>query len=575
MVSGDDSDLSVQSDARYFRSVARVGVQVAEALEYAHQQGIVHRDIKPSNLLLDTQGTVWITDFGLAKAEGTDELTSPGDLLGTLRYMAPERFQGQADPRSDVYSLGLTLYEMVDAAAGLRRRRAGAVDRADAPCRAAAAAPARCRIPRDLETMILKAIAKEPARRYQTAGELAAGPAAVPGRPADPGAAEHVGGAVRAVVPPQSLAGRGQHRRGGPDDDRSPSARPWRPGPSATSATRSASNLGHIQEAETGRAARRLFESLTAQASARRHSRQVGQRFDSLDALAQAATIARELKLPAGRLDLLRDEAIACMALPDLKPTGRVIHRPPGVVYAAFDSTMTRYALRFRDGTIQVRRVADDEEVARFSARGDREIFVFGFSPDGRYLATTDPPGYALTVWDIEQRTVCLNDPGPVTGYSARFSPDSRRIALAHVDGELLVYDLATGQSIRRWRGPGPAQDLAFRPDGAQIAVIYHEKRPDCQIIEAESGKLVRSIPLPSRRTWCRLEPRRHHPGDAVQRSQDLSLGRRHRHPEGDPRRLYQPRLACGLPPRRNACWPATAGKGGCGSGTRSWAGRC
>ena len=174
MVSGDESELGEQSDVRYFRSVARVGVQVAEALAYAHQQGIVHRDIKPSNLLLDTQGTVWVTDFGLAKAEGTDELTGPGDLLGTLRYMAPERFQGQADPRSDVYSLGLTLYEMVTL-----RPAFAAAERAQLIERMLHAEPPRPRqldgrIPRDLETLILKAIAKEPARRYQTAGELAA-----------------------------------------------------------------------------------------------------------------------------------------------------------------------------------------------------------------------------------------------------------------------------------------------------------------------------------------------------------------------------------------------------------------
>src|SRR5262249_37178316 len=110
---GGHSSLASQSESQFYRSVARVGVQVAEVLAYAHEQGVVHRDIKPSNLLLDTRGTVWITDFGLAKAEGTEELTSPGDIVGTIRYMAPERFAGQGGPRSDVYSLGTTLYELL------------------------------------------------------------------------------------------------------------------------------------------------------------------------------------------------------------------------------------------------------------------------------------------------------------------------------------------------------------------------------------------------------------------------------------------------------------------------------
>ena len=111
---GHSSELSTgQAGAPYYRSVARVGVQVAEALAYAHGQGILHRDIKPSNLLLDAKGTVWVTDFGLAKAEGGDGLTHTGDIVGTLRYMAPERFDGWSDPRSDVYALGATLYELL------------------------------------------------------------------------------------------------------------------------------------------------------------------------------------------------------------------------------------------------------------------------------------------------------------------------------------------------------------------------------------------------------------------------------------------------------------------------------
>ena len=97
----------------YARSVARVGIQVAEALDYAHQHGILHRDIKPSNLLLDAHGMIWVTDFGLAKIDSDSDLTRTGDIVGTIRYMAPERFEGRCDVRADVYALGLTLYEFL------------------------------------------------------------------------------------------------------------------------------------------------------------------------------------------------------------------------------------------------------------------------------------------------------------------------------------------------------------------------------------------------------------------------------------------------------------------------------
>ena len=111
--STSNSKLAGQPELQYVRSVARIGIQVADALAYAHNQGILHRDIKPANILLDAEGVAWVTDFGLAKAHDSTELTTQGDLVGTLRYMAPERFRGQADRRSDVYGLGLTLYEML------------------------------------------------------------------------------------------------------------------------------------------------------------------------------------------------------------------------------------------------------------------------------------------------------------------------------------------------------------------------------------------------------------------------------------------------------------------------------
>ena len=110
---GRDGSKSKNKKRTYWQSVASIGAQVADALEYAHRQGIHHRDIKPSNLLLDTRGTVWVTDFGLAKADDQQNLTHTGDILGTLRYMPPEAFEGKTDARSDVYSLGLTLYELL------------------------------------------------------------------------------------------------------------------------------------------------------------------------------------------------------------------------------------------------------------------------------------------------------------------------------------------------------------------------------------------------------------------------------------------------------------------------------
>jgi serine/threonine protein kinase/Flp pilus assembly protein TadD len=164
---------AADSTSRYARTVALVGLQVAEALDYAHRQGILHRDIKPSNLLLDGRGTVWVADFGLAKAADSDDLTHTGDIVGTVRYMAPERFAGRCDARSDVYALGLTLYELL-----ARRPAFAKSDQAELIRQVTHEEPSRLRsldptIPRDLETVVHKAIEREPIRRYSDAAALA------------------------------------------------------------------------------------------------------------------------------------------------------------------------------------------------------------------------------------------------------------------------------------------------------------------------------------------------------------------------------------------------------------------
>ncbi len=171
--SGTDAPPALSVGPEHWRGIARIALQVADACEYAHRQGTLHRDIKPSNLLIDADGIVWVADFGLAKALDQDGVTQTGGVVGTLRYMAPEQFKGKSDVRSDVYSLGMTLYEL----ATLRSAFA-ATDRTtliDAIMHGRPKAPRQScpGIPRDLETIILKAIAREPDARYATAAALA------------------------------------------------------------------------------------------------------------------------------------------------------------------------------------------------------------------------------------------------------------------------------------------------------------------------------------------------------------------------------------------------------------------
>jgi hypothetical protein len=161
---------------KYFDWIARLGRQAALALEHAHQTGIVHRDIKPANLLLDLRGQLWVTDFGLAQVTGDAGVTVTGELLGTLRYASPEQAlarRGVVDHRSDVYSLGATLYELVTLRPIFEGRDRNELLRQIGDSEPPAPRSVVSSTPTELETILLKALRKEPAERYATAQELA------------------------------------------------------------------------------------------------------------------------------------------------------------------------------------------------------------------------------------------------------------------------------------------------------------------------------------------------------------------------------------------------------------------
>ena len=173
--SGAPAVRSIRSSP-YFRSVVRLGVQAALALEYAHGQGIVHRDIKPANLLIDRRGCLWVTDFGLARLPAESGLTRTGELVGTDRYMSPEQAVGKQaliDRRTDIYSLGATLYELLALQPAYGARNPHQILRQIAetdPARIRALNPA---VPTDLVTVVAKAMARDPSARYLTAQHLA------------------------------------------------------------------------------------------------------------------------------------------------------------------------------------------------------------------------------------------------------------------------------------------------------------------------------------------------------------------------------------------------------------------
>ena len=420
-------------------------ITVCQAVQHAHQKGVIHRDLKPSNVLVaghDTTPVPKIIDFGIAKAIG-QELTDKtlhsvcAVMVGTPLYMSPEQagMSGlDVDTRSDIYSLGVLLYELLTGTTPFDRERlrtagydemrriiaeeehtrpstrlgtlgqaadAVAANRATEP-------PKLSRLIRgDLDWIVMKCLEKDRTRRYETANGLAADvqryltDEPVLACPPSVGyrlrklARRHKGPVLAASLLVLALVGGVVGTTWGML--------------SATDAKADAMNEAKLKESALQDAKNSLWLSLYEQARARRFSRQLGQRLDSLDALAEAAAIRPD--------ERLRDEATAAMALPDvrLRP-GR--HAWPPAHYGGWgwshDAQYRSYARVSGQGVISLRSLPDDREFQTID-RAPAKFSGLVLSPDGRYLATVAAGDDTLRVWRVADRKEMLRDVLPQT----------------------------------------------------------------------------------------------------------------------------------------------------------------
>jgi WD40 repeat protein len=467
------------------RAAGRLLATVARAVHHAHQRGLLHRDLKPGNILLDAQGEPHVTDFGLARRiDGGPELTQSGAIVGTPSYMAPEQAAAHQGLTTavDVYSLGAILYELL---AG--RPPFQGETQLDTLLQVIHEEPERPsklnrQVRPDLDTICLRCLDKDPQRRYGSAEALAED--LERWLRDEPISARPVGHAERLW--------RWARRRPG-------------------MALLGTAVLGLLVAvavisslwAWRARAAERtlneqLFQSYLDQARASRQGGRMGHRFASLEALEKGARLARSLGLPAERVLELRNEAIACLALTDLRVVDHWPTEATNDFFPSFDPQLKWLASSDRQGNVTVRRVSDASVIVRLPGPGGPLDHVWlRFSPDARFLTvryTNTPTPERSAVWDLSTAPAARLVSLPEGREGLGFSPDGRLI-LVGAGGSISSYDLVHGRETRLGTAPG-ARHVALRPDGRQLAYVSPPEWA-VRILDVGSGELVARFPHP------------------------------------------------------------------------------
>jgi serine/threonine protein kinase/WD40 repeat protein len=461
-----EKPLPVRRAAAYVKTIA-------EAIHYAHEQGVLHRDLKPSNVLIDASDQPHITDFGLAKRVTKDSfLTVTGQVMGSPGFMPPEQAgakSGKTGRPSDVYALGGILFYLVTGRAPFVAE--GAVETLQQVVNAEPISPRLLNptVPPDIATICLKCLEKQPGRRYATAHDLA----------------EELGRFLRdepIVARPASGA-----------------ERLWRwckrkPAIaisiaaiallmtliallSTTAAVRLKEEQAHTRET--------LYQSYVAQARASRLSERPGRYFEAMEAISNAAAIRSSLEL--------RNETIAALAVIDLRfvPVGEA--KSSELHLTVFDPTLQLYAQATRAGDISVRRVSDQQEMVLVPAREHALRWLHYVSPDGRWLSFhSDRAGHC--VWDLKNHTMVVQ--GWKRGVA--FSPVENFCATMKSDASVLIHELDSGQeSLRKTRATPGTFVKAVDPSGKQLA-CFHWDLCLVEVVDLQSGKVTATMNAPA-----------------------------------------------------------------------------
>jgi serine/threonine protein kinase/WD40 repeat protein len=489
----------------YYKNIAAMARDVAWALEYAHHQGTVHRDIKPSNLILDKNGKVWITDFGLAKLESEQRMTQAGDMLGTLRYVAPEQLDGISAPSCDIYGVGVTLYELaalIPAWTGENHAQLMNRVRTESVVRPRSIEPS---IPADLETVILTAMARNPADRYRSARDLGDDLERFckdePIRARKPSSLESLirwsmrnrltAASILAilfltavVVPVITIA---YSLKLSQEVSRSQTA-----------------------ERQTGIAnansKRQLVESLIQQARAVRVNRSISAKEDCIKTLQQANRVLNELVTSANysltiRMEL-RDEAIAALALPEFRESYHLPLEKPARKSSDF--------LHAKGDLIVLRERDQEREYTTVRDRNDMEKAILKLSGRAENARINQTKTHLLThsgsreqtcevaIWRIADREKIWRERLPDN--QGAYSPNEDYVIAMQNTGRPIRIHVDSGKVEQGAQLCDPNRGFPATycsPSTETIVLIY----PDhMEVHNFDDGKLIKRIPNPQGR---------------------------------------------------------------------------